>query len=102
MILLLAAGAAAVAAVAAPGPALRLAAPAADGAPRVLALDARGRVAARITCVTNQWVDGNDAAARLLASAEVAATVLATDGHLATIEDLGPARFDCVLLPPGE
>lgn len=81
------------------GPAMRLGAKLPDGLPVIEIIDRNGKVASRASCIRNQWVDPDDAAARLIASREVAATVLVKNGRLITIEDLGPARFDCVLLP---
>ena len=82
------------------GPGLKLGPPNADGTAVVHALDHQGRVVARVTCIQNEWVNSEDAAARLMSSTAVAAIVLAKDGRLETLEDLGPSRFDCVLLPP--
>ena len=87
------------AALAAPGPGLRLGPPAADGTAIVEVLDARGHIASRVNCPRNQYVDSGDAAAKLIASPAVAATLLAKDGHLVEIDDLGPAKFDCVIVP---
>jgi len=80
------------------GPGLRLGLPLADGLPQILVLDHNGKVASRITCIRNQWVNPDDAAARLLASPEVAAIVLALDGKLTEVEQLGPSKFDCVIV----
>jgi len=84
------------------GPALRLAGHGADGNPVIVALDHEGRVATRITCLRNEWVDPDESAAKLIASTEIMATVVATGGRLTTLEQLGPRRHDCVLLPPAD
>jgi len=81
------------------GPGLRLCTPLADGLPQILVLDHNGKVASRITCIRNQWVNPDDSAARLLASTEVAAIVLALDGKLTEVEQLGPSKFDCLIVP---
>jgi hypothetical protein len=81
------------------GPALRLGAPLADGAPVILAIDGHGMVAARIMCPRSQWSQPEDMIARLIGSRAVMRRVIETDGHLKTIEDLGPLRHECVLLP---
>ena len=90
---------------AAAGPGIRLGAPLPDDLPNILILDSAGNVATRVTCIRNQWVDPYVAAAELMTSTEVAATVIATDGHLTEIDQLGPAKFNCVLVsgeaPPG-
>lgn len=89
----------AIAAVSAAGPGLRLMGHGADGNPIVAVLDSEGRVATRVTCLRNQWIDSDQSAAKLIASTEVMATVVATNGRLTSLEQLGPRRFDCVLLP---
>lgn len=81
------------------GPGLRLGPPLADGLPQILVLDRDGKVASRITCIRNQWVNPDDSATKLLGSAEVAATVLALNGKLTEVEQLGPSKFDCLILP---
>lgn len=81
------------------GPGLRLGPPFPDGAPQILVLDHGGRVASRITCIRNQWVNPDDSAAKLLASPEIAAIVIALDGKLTEVEQLGPSKFDCLIVP---
>ena len=89
----------AAAAVALPvGPGLRLGLPLATGLPQILVLDHKGKVASRVTCIRNQWVNPDDAAAKLIASLEVAATVLALDGKLTEVDQLGPSKFDCLII----
>lgn len=82
------------------GPGLRLGAPNADGTPVVLALDRDGRIATQITCPPNSWTDPRDSAAALIASTTVMATVIATNGRLTSIDQLGPARYTCVFVAP--
>lgn len=84
-------------ALAANGPALRLGPRQPDGGQLVLALDRRGAVAARILCPSGSWANPQDAANGIISSVEVLATVVATDGHLTEIEQLGPSRYACVL-----
>ncbi len=80
------------------GPGLRLGPPLADGLPQILALDHDGKVASRITCIRNQWVNPDDSAARLLASPAIAAIVLELDGKLTEVEQLGQSKFECVIV----
>lgn len=84
------------------GPAFKLGPPNPDRTPVILALDKQGRVATRITCLRNEWVNPDDSAAKLLMSTKVMATVIKKDGKLTDIEDLGPSRFDCVIMPDRE
>jgi porphobilinogen deaminase len=83
-------------ATAAAGPGLRRAANMPDGAPAFDVRDARGVVVARIECVFNGWYDSNTLAARLMAEPVVMAAVLTKQGRI-TIDDLGSAKFDCVV-----
>jgi hypothetical protein len=83
---------------AAPGPALRRTANMPDGAPAFLVLDEAGQPVRRITCIWNGWYEADAMAARLLASSRVMAAIVAKDGRIA-LEDLGPAIFDCVVVP---
>ncbi len=80
-------------------PGMKLGQPNADGTPVVLVLNNKGQVATRITCLRNEWVNPEDSAAKLMASTKVAATILAKDGRLTDLDDLGPAKFDCVIMP---
>ncbi len=82
--------------VAVPGPAIRRVANMADGAPAFELVDARGERVARIECIFNGWYDSDAMAARVLGAPGVMAAVIAKGGRL-TIEDLGPATFDCVV-----
>lgn len=86
-------------ALAADGPALRLGPTRPDGGRVVLSLDRRGAVAARILCPAGSWADPQDAANAIISSTEVLATVIATDGRLTMIDQLGPSRYACVLIP---
>lgn len=81
-------------------PAMKMGTPNADGTPIILVTDSRGRVATRITCIRNEWINPEDSAARLMSSTVIAATIIAKDGYLTDIEDLGPAKYVCVILPP--
>lgn len=82
-----------------PGLAFRLGPITADGAATIEVLDQRGRVATRIACPANQWIDARDSARLLMTSTEVMAHVIVTDGRLERLEQLGPARFACVIVP---
>lgn len=84
---------------AAAGPGLRRAANLPDGAPAFEVRDAHGVVVARIECVFNGWYDSNTLAARLMAEPGVMAAVLTKQGRI-TIDDLGSAKFDCVVAAP--
>jgi hypothetical protein len=66
-----------------------------DGAPAFEVLSPKGRVAARIECLQNGWVDPDDLAVRLMRATAVMAAIQAKGGRL-DVEDLGPAKFDCV------
>jgi hypothetical protein len=85
-----------------PGPALKLGPRTRDDRPTILAIDSAGQVASRITCIRNQWVDPDDAAARLIASPQVAAMLVKKNARFIDVEELGPSKFDCVIIPPGE
>jgi porphobilinogen deaminase len=85
-------------ATAAAGPGLRRAANMPDGAPAFEVRDARGAAVARIECVFNGWYDSNTLAARLMAEPGVMAAVVTKQGRI-TIDDLGSAKFDCVVAP---
>jgi hypothetical protein len=80
------------------GPAIKRVANMADGAPAFDVIDARGARVSRIECIWNGWYDSDNMAARLLASTQVMAHIIGKAGHL-TIEELGPATFDCVVVP---
>lgn len=84
------------------GPALKLGGKTDDNRPIVLVLDDQGRVASRIVCIRNQWVDADVAAAKVIGSREVMAKVLAQNGHLNNISDLGAAQFECLLMPSAQ
>ncbi len=92
----------AAAAVTATGPALKLGPRTRDDRPIILAIDSAGKVASRITCIRNEWVNPDDAAARLIASPKVAAVLLAKNARFVDVEELGPSKFDCVIIQPGE
>jgi hypothetical protein len=77
------------------GASVRRVANMADGAPAFELLDARGRRVGRIECAFNGWYDSDAMAARVLGSRELMAALIAKAGRL-TIDDLGPAKFDCV------
>lgn len=79
-------------------PAMRLGSPLADGTPVVLVLNSKGQVATRINCLRNEWVNPEDSAAKLMASSKVAVKIIAKDGKLTELDDLGPAKFDCVIM----
>lgn len=87
-----------VAAQAQGGPSIRRVANLPDGAPAFELIDARGQRTGRIECVFNGWYESDAMAARVMGSREVMAAVIAKDGRLA-IDDLGPAKFDCVPVP---
>jgi hypothetical protein len=87
------------AAAAEPGWALRRVADMPDGAPAFAVLSPTGEIAARIECIQNGWYDPDGLAARLLRSTEVMAALRAKAGRL-EVEDLGPAKFDCVPAAP--
>ena len=80
------------------GPRLKLGPRTADGRPIVLVLDEQGRVASRILCIRNNWVDPDMAAAKVISSREIMAKVIATRGHLTEIGDLGASQFECYLM----
>lgn len=81
------------------GPAMRLGPMTADGAATVEVLDQRGRVASRIACPANLWIDPRDSARALMSSPLVMAHVITGDGRLDNLDQLGPARFACVIVP---
>jgi hypothetical protein len=84
-----------VAAYAQGGPAVRRVANMPDGAPAFELIDARGQRVGRIECVFNGWYDNNTMAANVLGSRELMAALITKGRHL-SIDDLGPAKFDCV------
>lgn len=86
------------AASAEPGWVIRRVADMPDGAPAFEVISPQGRVTQRIECINNGWYEPDALAARLLRSTEVMASIRAKNGRL-QIEDLGPAKFDCV---PGD
>lgn len=69
-----------------------------DGAPAFDVFKAAGRRGSRIECIWNGWFDSDSLANRLLAFTAVMGAVLAKDGRIG-IDDLGPALFDCVVVP---
>lgn len=83
---------------AAPGWAIRRVANMPDGAPAFEVLSPQGQVTTRIECIQNGWVDPDGLAVRLLRSTEVMAAIQAKGGRL-ELDDLGPAKFDCVVAP---
>jgi porphobilinogen deaminase len=87
---------AALAAGADPGWVIRRVADMPDGAPAFEVISPRGQVTTRIECINNGWYDPDGLAARLLRSTEVMASIRAKNGRL-ELDDLGPAKFDCVL-----
>ncbi len=70
-----------------------------DGAPAFEVVSPQGQVTTRIDCINNGWYDADGLAVRLLRSTEVMAAVQAKGGRL-EIDDLGPAKFDCVSSHP--
>jgi len=80
------------------GPAMRLGPRAMDGSPVVLILDRSGKIVSRINCPLNSWSDPNDTAATLISSTSVMEVIIALDGRLASSDQLGPARYACVLV----
>jgi hypothetical protein len=79
--------------------ALRRSANLPDGAPAFEIVNPQGRVVRRIECINNGWYDPDGLAVRLLRSTEVMATIAAKAGQL-EVDDLGPAKFDCVVAAP--
>jgi hypothetical protein len=77
------------------GPGVRRVANMPDGAPAFELLDARGQRTRRIGCISSGWYDSDVMAARVLGSRPLMAALLAHGGRL-MIDDLGPAKFDCV------
>ena len=67
-----------------------------DGAPAFEVLSPTGEITARVECINNGWYDADGLAVRLLRSTEVMAAIQAKAGRL-ELEDLGPAKFDCVI-----
>jgi hypothetical protein len=84
---------------AAPGWSIRRVANMADGAPAFEVLSPQGRVTTRIACINNGWYDADGLAVRLLGSTVVMAAIQAKGGRL-ELDDLGPAKFDCVVAEP--
>jgi hypothetical protein len=82
-----------------PGPAIRRVANLSDGAPAFDVLDANGQRVRRIECIADGWYDADAMAVRLMGSPGVMAAILAK-GEGLTIEDLGPAIFNCIVVPP--
>ncbi len=80
------------------GPAIKRLANLPDGAPAFEIVDMRGIRVSRIECIHNGWYESDEMAARLLASPGVMARIIAKGGHI-VLEDLGPAYFDCVVVP---
>lgn len=85
---------------AAPGWAIRRVADMPDGAPAFEVVSPKGRVTTRIECIDNGWVDADGLAVRLLGSTVVMAAIQTKGGRL-EVDDLGPAKFDCVVADPG-
>ncbi len=83
------------------GPALQRTANLPDGAPAFDVLGAGGRRVARIECIWNGWYEADALANRIMASTRLMAAVVAKAGRMA-IEDLGPASFDCTVVPARE
>ena len=83
----------------APGPGLKRAANMPDGAPAFEVLDAKGAVVRSIECINSGWYEIDIFAARVMASRELMATVIAKNGRI-EMEHLGPAVFDCVTAGP--
>jgi hypothetical protein len=81
------------------GPAMRLGPMTAEGAATVEIFDRDGRLASRVACPANPWTDPRDSARALMASPVVMAHVIATDGRLENLEQLGPVRYACVIVP---
>jgi hypothetical protein len=81
-------------------PVMRLGPPTPDGGASVDIINSRGKVATRVVCPPNQWVDPRDSARSLIASTAVMATILALDGRLTSNDQLGPARYACVIVLP--
>lgn len=69
-----------------------------DGAPAFAIVDPRGERIGRIECIFNGWYDSDAMAARLLRAPGVMAAIIAKRGGI-VLEDLGPAYFDCVVVP---
>ncbi len=84
---------------AAPGWAIRRVANMADGAPAFEVLSPQGQATTRIECINNGWYDPDGLAVRLLGSTAVMAAIQAKGGRL-ELDDLGPAKFDCVVANP--
>jgi hypothetical protein len=72
-----------------------------DGAPAFEVRNARGVPVSRIECIFNGWYDSDGLAARLMSAPTVMAAVAAKQGRI-TLDDLGPAIFDCVVGPVRE
>jgi porphobilinogen deaminase len=85
-------------AVAPPGPSIRRTHDMPDGAPAFEVRDARGELASRIECIANGWYEADAMAARMLGSTRLMAAVVEKDGRI-EIADLGPAVFNCVVVP---
>ena len=68
-----------------------------DGAPAIAVIDSSGHVVRRIECINNGWYDIDGMAARLLGSPVLMAAVVERDGAIRS-EDLGPGKFDCVVV----
>jgi porphobilinogen deaminase len=67
-----------------------------DGAPSFEILNQQGKLTTRVECIQNGYVDVNPFSARFMASPTVMANIIAKEGRI-TLDDLGPAGFDCVI-----
>jgi hypothetical protein len=84
---------------AAPGWSIRRVPDMPDGAPAFEVLSPQSQVTTRIECINNGWYDADGMAVRLLGSSALMAAIQAKEGRLA-LDDLGPAKFDCVVADP--
>lgn len=82
------------------GPAMRLGPTTPDGTATVEVLDSDGEVATRVSCPANVWIEPRDLVRSLVGSTAVMAEVIAHDGRIERLEQLGPARFACIIDPP--
>ncbi len=86
----------AVSAALALGPAMQLEPVLASSGATIRITNSRGRVVTRVFCPQSTWLDARDAAGMLMTSTEVMAAVIATDGRLNRLDQLGPVRYICV------
>jgi len=80
------------------GPGMRLGPRASDGSPVVHILNHLGKTVSRINCPFNNWSNPDNTAAALMSSTSVMELVIALDGRLASSDQLGPARYACILV----